>query len=366
MRKVSTLVLILLICFVWLPILNIGIVKAESTIYIRADGSVEGIDKILRDGNVYTLISDINGSIVVERGNVVLNGAGYTLQGSGTGIDLSYRSNVTIKNVTIRLFYYGIWFNVSSSNTITGNIISDNSRGINLDYSSNNRIHGNHITKNYDPGIYLWKSSNTIISENNITDNTIDGIHLFLSSNNNVSRNNINNNGNGIWISVSSNNNIYENRITNNCGGIHLEASSNNIYENNITNNIEGIFVGGALNNIIHHNNFINNTKQVYDIAWVWWAPDDATPSVNIWDNGVEGNYWSDYNGTDANGDGIGDTPYIIDENNQDNYPLMEPVPVIPEFPSWAPLLIMLVVVMVVAVIYRHNLYKPNQGRRNQ
>jgi len=48
--------------------------------------------------------------------------------------------------------------------------------------------------------------------------------------------------------------------------------------------------------------------------------------SINTtWDNGCEGNYWSIYNETDLNRDGIGDTPYIIDGNNQDNYPLMNP-----------------------------------------
>jgi hypothetical protein len=40
-------------------------------------------------------------------------------------------------------------------------------------------------------------------------------------------------------------------------------------------------------------------------------------------DNGIGGNYWSGYNGTDSDQDGIGDTPYIIDENNTDHYPLM-------------------------------------------
>jgi nitrous oxidase accessory protein NosD len=45
--------------------------------------------------------------------------------------------------------------------------------------------------------------------------------------------------------------------------------------------------------------------------------------SHNAWDNGLEGNYWSNYNGGDSNGDGIGDTPYIIDQDNQDNYPLI-------------------------------------------
>ena len=48
---------------------------------------------------------------------------------------------------------------------------------------------------------------------------------------------------------------------------------------------------------------------------------------MNIWDNGYPsgGNYWSDYAGVDADGDGIGDTPYIIDDNNIDHYPLMGP-----------------------------------------
>jgi hypothetical protein len=43
----------------------------------------------------------------------------------------------------------------------------------------------------------------------------------------------------------------------------------------------------------------------------------------NDWNSTYEGNYWSDHNGTDADKDGIGDTSYMIDENNTDNYPLM-------------------------------------------
>jgi hypothetical protein len=50
--------------------------------------------------------------------------------------------------------------------------------------------------------------------------------------------------------------------------------------------------------------------------------PEDEPP--HAWDNGKVGNYWSDYNGSDANNDGFGDTPYVVDVQNQDRFPLMK------------------------------------------
>jgi hypothetical protein len=58
--------------------------RSFETIYIRADGSIEGTNKIQRDGDVYIFISDISGSIVVERDNIVLEGSGFILQGTTT------------------------------------------------------------------------------------------------------------------------------------------------------------------------------------------------------------------------------------------------------------------------------------------
>jgi hypothetical protein len=45
--------------------------------------------------------------------------------------------------------------------------------------------------------------------------------------------------------------------------------------------------------------------------------------NTGYWNFSSEGNYWSDYNGTDGNQDGIGDVPYTFPSNNIDYYPLM-------------------------------------------
>jgi hypothetical protein len=81
--KRATLILILILCSLMVALPNIGTVKAEGTIYIRADGTVEGTDKIQQDGNLYTFTGDIFSAIVVDKDDIVIDGMGYTLQGDG-------------------------------------------------------------------------------------------------------------------------------------------------------------------------------------------------------------------------------------------------------------------------------------------
>jgi parallel beta-helix repeat protein len=354
----SVLVLLLFSSVVLVSFSQIGLVKAESTIYIRSDGSVEGTDKIQRDGNLYTFLGNISidGSgidgIIVEKDNIVIDGAGYTLQITGTmessrGLRLTDRANVTIKNLQILDFNYGIQLQRSSNNTILGNYI-------------------------YPIGILLRGAHNNIIMENNLLGGDWGtGIMIDIfnnagnSSGNHILGNNITNQEVGINSLIGSANIISGNNITH-CKtyGIFLERYPSRIIGNHFENNTVGIFFSGAAsNNMIYHNNFINNQKDMDDAHSL--APWLYEISVNYWDNGEEGNYWSDYNGTDNNGDGIGDSPHFVYENNQDNYPLMNPVDIttIPEFPSWTPLLVMLVAVMAVSVIYRSRFHSQQKKR---
>jgi parallel beta-helix repeat protein len=145
------------------------------------------------------------------------------------------------------------------------------------------------------------------------------GIHLQNSYNSSVTSNIITDNGYGIQLSDSNSCTIRGNIVANNDWlGIALYWSHrNSVTDNDIKANNLGIRLRGTSDNTFIQNNIIDNTAQT----------DVLNENANLWDEGYPsgGNYWSDYNGVDSNRDGIGDAPYIIDEKNQDSYPLMNP-----------------------------------------
>jgi parallel beta-helix repeat protein len=332
-------------------------VSAEDTVLIKSDGSVEPVTApIQRDGDVYTFTGNIYDSIVVERDNIVVDGAGFTLQGvgSGTGIDVESRNNVTIENVNINTFNVGIHVSYSTDITVSDNGITNNTCGISLSGYSNNTISGNTIANNAH-GIYLGGYSNNTVFGNTVTNNGL-GIYLVNSSNNTISGNTVTKNEQGIHLtSHADDNTVSGNVIAGNGDGIYFYYStSNDVYENVIVDNACGVKLGWISDsNVFFHNDFANNTQQVIIDRYVWGAND------NIWDASFPsgGNYWSDYltlypNATEIDSSGIGDTPYTIDYNNQDRYPLAEPY-IIPEFPNTLLLTITLTTITLTALLLR-------------
>jgi len=244
------------------------------------------------------------------------------LTGNKIGIQIlsSFNNSISGNNIAGNTVT-GISLSESSDSIIRGNNLTSNSVGILLDSSSShNTISGNNVTLSMVNGIEIFDSSNNnVVSGNYLENNTI-GIGLFSSASNSILGNNITkNSAYGIIFDLSDFSNIYRNNLTGNDVCISLDTSdSNSISVNNLTDNQVGIQLYASLNSKFFHNNFVNNSVHQVDILTTGYA--------NVWDDGYPsgGNYWSDYMGTDANADGIGDTPYVFDGNNQDRYPLMK------------------------------------------
>ncbi|MCJ7817163.1 MAG: right-handed parallel beta-helix repeat-containing protein, partial [Candidatus Aenigmarchaeota archaeon] len=204
----------------------------------------------------------------------------------------AFTTNSSIENTNVSTVGIGISLVCSKYNTIINTVASDCGGGILLERSSNNHILNNTITSGSESGILIenLESTDNFIEKNRLLGNQI-GIHLS---------------------GYTSKNQVINNALTSNVLGISIDYSDNNtIVANEISNNLYGI-TSNAYHNKIFHNSFINNTNQV-----------SIYQSVDIWDNGVDGNYWSNCTGVDADNDGISDAPYTIDANNTDRYPLM-------------------------------------------
>jgi len=290
MRRTTSILMILLLCTLYFSF-RTERAQALDIIYIRADGSIDPDTALIVtvDNVTYTLTGNIiNQTIVVERNDTIIDGNGYTLQGSGTGAGLHLLNvrNVTIKNTNIKNFQYGIYgypsYGSVNHHTILNNIISDNGYGIYLRCFNFGHIIGNTLMGN----------------------------------------------GEGIWMTFSMSTEIVANNLTGNGKGI---STKNCAWTKIVGNSLKGNYVGFDMhayswNQTIYHNNLFNNTVHV-----------SSDLSSNFWDDGYPsgGNYWSGYNVTDlysgpyqneTGSDGIGDSSYAIPgAYDLDNYPLMNP-----------------------------------------
>jgi len=219
--------------------------------------------------------------------------------------------------------YHGIYLYFSKNNEILLNNCSANiSHGILLSLNSNNNtVFRNIFNLNGKDGINIQENSNyNIISGNDCSLNGFNGIHLFVMESNVVSENIfISNERFGIYLYQVSDCEIFKNTIIDlKYSGIYLAESSNQnkIYSNHIEDAREyGVLVKdtNCANNLFYKNYFVDNSENVLN---------DGT--ANYWDNGIIGNYWDDYTGSDADLDGIGDDPYFVDGTGGgvDHYPI--------------------------------------------
>jgi hypothetical protein len=339
-------------------------------IYIRNDGSVEpATAPIERSGNRYKLIDNIiMHTIVIQRNNIVLDGSGYLIEGNkswmgleprlgdagNNGIIIAGGNNINITNFNIEQFTAGVRISDSSHINIVDNnfneesAVFDTPMGIVIETSSQVLIENNNFTKIKGPAI-ACNGTNITIRRNSLID-IADGIYGSISiegSLNTITDNKIETASPSIRLGLADSNLIARNHVT---GGLSLVSSSNNIIFGNNLADIRLIF---SSNNTIFGNYMINNPGRdtidldqgtINNIFYANTFPINCSVRFNdaettFWDNGTIGNYWGDYKGADGNGDGVGDSPYIITgvkwDNDvhgdvsfpigQDNYPLMAP-----------------------------------------
>jgi len=289
------------------------------------------------------------------------------------------KNNIIESNMIVDNYRRGLHLDFSDNNTVNENSVTNHVEAIYLESSSNNSLRNNNLTENmYGFGVlgselvhfiqdidtsnridgkpmYYWVNQHdkrlptnasyvAVVNSTGITVKDLNLTHyqeglLFAYTTNStienvrisnarcgtrlvsceglkVIENAFTRNAKGIRLDYSSNNTINGNTILDNHEGIFLDHSSNNIIAaNTVADNIRGIFVYYSTHNTVYHNNFINNEKQVFICL-------AKISVINTWDWSGEGNYWSDYISTDEE-DGIGDAPYILDRNNQDNHALL-------------------------------------------
>ncbi|HOK57507.1 MAG TPA: NosD domain-containing protein [Methanothrix sp.] len=262
----------------------------------------EGLDDLLI--NESTFQSCKTGVLIIRASNVIVGNTGL-IGCEKAGLNASNSRSFTVTGCSaINNTHAGLFFRNCEDIDVSGNTLSKNSEGLVFWGTNHSSATGNRADLNYY-GILLADSHNNTISGNTLINNRRSEI---------VS-------GFGVGMSVQANssyNLVFKNTASNNYNGMEIteNCQRNALCGNNISRNMHGVRVDKNWNNLIYRNNFVDNVISAYD-----------NQTKSIWNTTV-GNYYSDYRGSDGDGDGIGDTPYTIPKGSSvaaDYRPLVMP-----------------------------------------
>lgn len=211
--------------------------------------------------------------------------------------------------------------------TIDNSTVELTGRAILVLSSNNITISETFITGSWEGALGIWNSANVTVSGIRIDQNRLANLYCSSSSNITIRDNDISGSGSSITVYESSNVTIASNTLTDTTVSIHIVDSHNaTVVDNIIFVNAQSAEIRNSYNISVYHNYFVD--YRLFPVS------DDLGPE-NAWDDGYPsgGNYWSDYTGVDncsgtnqdicPDPDGIGDTPFIIDADSRDRYPLM-------------------------------------------
>jgi parallel beta-helix repeat protein len=327
-RIASALIIALLFLSLFTLSFTIQTARAQSgTIYIMPDGSISPSTAPIStvDNITYTLTGNINGSIVVQRNNIVIDGADHTLQGTGSGygFNLTNVSGVTIRNTNIENFLTGIYLNSASQNIITENNATANTwAGVFLDSSPRNELRSNSMVSN-GQGFAVHGFAVSDFVEDVDTSNTVDGKPIYYWVNIQglsvpsdagtvvlvnctgikVGNLNLTESGQNVQLAFTTNSTITENTIKNSWFGIWLYNSlSNNVSGNTASTNIwGGIVLNSCSNNTVSGNNATANSVVGIEL---YSCSNNTVSGNNATANGKDGIYFgssSNYNSVEGN-----------------------------------------------------------------
>ena len=264
--------------------------------------------------------------------NEIDPGEDIAIERRGHGIYMWEVSGAAIHSNTIRHAGDGIHLEFSDDNGIAQNSVEGSRYALHLMYSDNNQILDN-VFQNNLAGAVIMFSHELLLKDNELSNNrrgaSGTGILLKDSDNvfvegNTVMRNKYGMTAEGTPNSAGATATFLRNTFALNDTGIGMFSNAPITFVENamIENTVQVQAMSGALGENLGSEHGTSMTTSAGTTSHDGHSgqestPAEPTPSVGsrpesaVWTVSGRGNYWSDYEGFDADGDGVGDRPYL-------------------------------------------------------